>query len=57
MGGWMAGWVGEPGDVNSSFLRFLPSPVIYDYIYILFVISSVLPKLLRVVPSGPIRLL
>lgn len=48
----------KPGDMNSNFLRFLPSPVIYDYIYIyIFVISSVLPELLRVGPSGPIGLL
>lgn len=39
-------YIYKPEDMNSSFLKLLPSLVIYDYIYMFFGINSVLPELL-----------
>ena len=48
----------KPRDINSSFLRFLPSRIIYDYAFFFFSVTSrILPKLLRASTPGPIKLL
>lgn len=53
--------ISKPRDINSGFLRFLPTPMIYDYpfflILIFFSISRIHPKLLSAKTAGPINFL